>query len=62
MIIRLEPVKIEAYDESNDCVYSVECFDECSATITLHETTHTVESWEEISASITDALRRLELK
>ena len=60
--IRLEPVKIEAYDDANECVFSVECFDDCAATIKLHEATHTVESWQEIAEAITEALKRLELK
>ena len=63
MTIRLEPVKIEAYDDKlEDHAFTVECFDECSAIVTLFQKCHTVDSWQEMSAAITEALKRLELK
>lgn len=63
MAIRLEPVKIEAYDdELQQHAFTVECFDETMATVTLFQQCHSVDSWSEISAAITEALRRLELK
>jgi hypothetical protein len=63
MTIRLEPVKIEAYDdELEQHSFTVECFDECTAVVTLFQKCHNVDSWQEISAAITTALERLELK
>lgn len=62
-MIRLEPVKIEAYDDySGEHVFTVETFDECVATVNLIQSCHTVESWREMAEAITEALKRLELK
>lgn len=62
-MIRLEPVKIEAYDdELGEHVFTVECFDECVATVKLVQSGHTVESWQEMAEAISEALKRLELK
>jgi uncharacterized protein YigE (DUF2233 family) len=63
MTIRLEPVKIEAYDdELEQHAFTVECFDECTAVVTLFQKCHNGDSWQEISAAIATALERLELK
>ena len=62
-MIRLEPVKIEAYDdELQQHSFTVECFDDSAAIVPLFQKCHTVESWEEMAAAITEALKRLELK
>jgi hypothetical protein len=61
-MIRLEPVKVEGYDECNDMVFSAECFDEFSADIKVIQTVNTPESWSELSDAIGKALEMLCLK
>jgi hypothetical protein len=61
-MIRLEPVKVEGYDECNDMIFSAECFDEYSADIKIMQTVNTPESWNELACAIQGALEMLCLK
>jgi hypothetical protein len=61
-MIRLEPAKVEGFDECDDIVFSVECFDGYSAAVKILQTVNTEESWSELSDAIGKALKMLCLK
>lgn len=62
MAIKIEPAKMEGYDESYDHLFTVECFDQSSAIVSMNQCVHTVESWVEIANAIKESIERLELK
>jgi len=59
--IECVPVRFEAYDKDlNDLIFTVECFDESSAKVEIKVPVD-LALWKEISASITDAIKKMEL-
>jgi len=61
MNISVYPTKFEAFDETNELLFIVEMFDECSATVEIKTVLNT-ESWNEISSRIGDCLGSMGLK
>lgn len=55
------PVRFECTDETDALVFSVEAFDEATATVKI-ETLVTVGSWDEIAAKVREALVLMELE
>jgi len=61
MNIECVPVKFEACDkDTKDLLFTVECFDEASATIDIKVSVD-LQLWNEISAHITTAIEKMEL-
>jgi hypothetical protein len=54
------PTKFEAVNEINDLAFTVECFDESCASVTIQSLV-TVESWREMSAMIEQCLIGMKL-
>lgn len=56
----MTPVDFEAYDETNELLFRVKVFDEACASVEI-KTVVNVESWDEMSAKIREALVLMEL-
>lgn len=59
--MNMYPVRFECIDETNALVFSVEAFDEATATVKI-ETVVTVGSWDEIAAKVREALALMNLE
>ena len=57
-MIKVYPVKFEAYDDMQEPVFKLECMDEFAATLTV-DTVISKESWPEISAAVQLALNQM---
>ena len=61
MGLNMYPVRFECIDEIKDVMFSVEAFDEATATVEI-KTVVTVESWDEIAAKVREALVLMQLE
>jgi hypothetical protein len=62
-MIRLDVTSVEGIDETlGEIAFTVQVFDECSATVELVRRVHCVESWAETAEAIGKALAQLNLK
>lgn len=60
MPITLHPVKIEAYDEVNDLVFTLEMFDEACATVEI-KTVLSLDNVDEVFAAVKDGIAMMNL-
>lgn len=61
MSLNMYPVRFECIDEIHDLLFTVEAFDEATATVEI-KTVVTVESWDEIAAKVREALVLMQLE
>jgi hypothetical protein len=62
-MIRLDVTSLEGIDETlGEIAFTIQVFDECSATVELVQKLQNPESWEEMAEAIGKALASLNLK
>jgi len=62
MTTKLHITEIEAYDELKELLFTIKCFDECSVEVTLKQTCHTAQSWQEMAEDIARAIKMMGLE
>lgn len=60
--MKIYPVKIEAVDELNELVFTVETFDEHCATIDIKKNLQTEDSLDDLFSGIREAFKMLQLE